>query len=80
MKGSKRIQEEILALKAKRAEAEKKIEHELLMLNVHRTEVDKELEQCEKELEMSEEPDVEMGDEVVYVGAREKSLSNEVDG
>ncbi|CAD0094814.1 unnamed protein product [Aureobasidium mustum] len=59
MKGSEKIQEEILALKAKRADAEKKIEREIATLKAKHTEVgvetDKELQERERELEMVED-------------------------
>lgn len=59
MKGSKRIQEEILALKAKRADAKKKIEEEMAALKAKYAEsdveTDKELRERERELEMAED-------------------------
>ncbi|KAG9590772.1 hypothetical protein KCU77_g7705, partial [Aureobasidium melanogenum] len=59
MKGSKKIHEEILALKAKRENFQKKIEKEILALKAEqvcaRIEADKELEERERELEMAED-------------------------
>ncbi|KAG9760789.1 hypothetical protein KCU73_g2714, partial [Aureobasidium melanogenum] len=59
MKGSKKIQEEILALKAKRVDAEKKNEEEIAALKAKHAETgietDKELQECERELEMAED-------------------------
>jgi chromosome segregation ATPase len=59
MKGSKKIQEEILALKAKRADAKKKIEEEMAALKAKYAEsdveTDKELRERERELEMAED-------------------------
>ncbi|KAH0345283.1 hypothetical protein KCU81_g4425, partial [Aureobasidium melanogenum] len=63
MKGSKQIQEEILALKAKRANAERKIEEEIAALKAKRAETgietDKELQERERELEMVEDSEDE---------------------
>ncbi|KAH0360467.1 hypothetical protein KCU65_g9362, partial [Aureobasidium melanogenum] len=63
MKGSKQIQEEILALKAKRAHAERKIEEEIAALKAKRAEsgieADKELQERERELEMAEDSEDE---------------------
>ena len=55
MKGSTKIQEEILALKSKRAEAEKRIEEEIRAHEAELAKADEELEQCERELKMAEE-------------------------
>lgn len=59
MKGSKKIQEEILALKSKRADAEKKIKEEMAALKAKYAEADvetdKELWERERELEMAED-------------------------
>ncbi|KAG9590035.1 hypothetical protein KCU77_g8956, partial [Aureobasidium melanogenum] len=59
MKGSKKIQEEILALKAKRADAKKKDEREIVALKAKHAEAgvetDKELKERERELEMVED-------------------------
>lgn len=63
MKGSKQIQEEILALKAKRAYVERKIEEEIAALKAKRAETgietDKELQERERELEMVEDSEDE---------------------
>jgi hypothetical protein len=55
MKGSTKIQEEILALKAKRVEAEKKIQEEVLAHEAERAKADEDLEERERELKMAEE-------------------------
>ncbi|KAG9522821.1 hypothetical protein KCU93_g6880, partial [Aureobasidium melanogenum] len=59
MKGSKKIQEEILALKAKRVDAEKKNEEEIAALKAKHAETgietDKELQERERELDMAED-------------------------
>lgn len=63
MKGSKQIQEEILAIKTKRANAERKIEEEIAALKARRAETgietDKELQERERELEMVEDSEDE---------------------
>jgi ABC-type phosphate transport system auxiliary subunit len=55
MKGSTKIQEEILALKAKRIETERTIQEEIRALEAERTKADEELEERERELKMAEE-------------------------
>ncbi|KAK6006719.1 hypothetical protein QM012_005727 [Aureobasidium pullulans] len=59
MKGSKKIQEEIFALKAKRAAAEKNVEEEVVALRAKHAEAHeesgKELQEREKELELVED-------------------------
>jgi Skp family chaperone for outer membrane proteins len=70
MKGSTKIQEEIIALKTKRAENEKKMQEKICALEAERTKADRELEtertkadkelgECESELKMAEEDDEE---------------------
>jgi superfamily II RNA helicase len=57
MKGSTKIQEEILMLKAKRVETEKKIQEEVREHKVRRAEADEKLKERERELQMADEDD-----------------------
>lgn len=59
MEGSEKIQEEIIALKAKRIETEKKIQEEIRALEAARAKADEELEDREEELEMAGEENSE---------------------
>jgi hypothetical protein len=55
MKGSSKIQEEILALKAKRLDTEKRIQEEVLAHEAERAQADEELKERERELKMAEQ-------------------------